>query len=111
MRVEWAKADARVTRWIEEKTLLMEEMRRTPWYLAWKARQWESLSSPWSEETFQETRPTSGADFFLFRDGLTAYAQRQADVQRALARKFTGLWKDTLDHHELALTGEWPELN
>jgi hypothetical protein len=110
MRVEWAKADARVTRWIEEKNLVMEEMRRTPWYLDWKAHWWEGLAHSWTEEMFCTSRPKSGVDFPMFRDGLTAYAKRQANVQRALVVKFTKLWTTVLDRHELTLTGQWPDL-
>jgi hypothetical protein len=108
MRVEWAKCDARVTRWVEEKQLLMEEMRRTPWYLDWKARWWEERSLPWSQDLVRASRPKFEGDFVAFRDGLTAYAKRQAEVHRALARKFTKLWKVVLDQHGLTLSGEWP---
>jgi hypothetical protein len=108
MRVEWAKADARVSRWVEEKSLVMEEMRRTPLYLDWKARWWEELSHPWTKDMFDVSRPNSRVDFNLFHAGLTAYAEKQADVQRALASKFTTKWIVVLGRHELTLAAEWP---
>lgn len=108
MRVEWAKADARLSRWIEEKDLVMEEMRRTPWYLDWRSRWWKWLSQPWTREMFDVFRPDSGVDFTLFQAGLVAYAERQADVQLALANKFTGMWRTALERHELTLSAGWP---
>lgn len=108
MRVEWAKADARVSRWVEEKSLVMEEMRRTLCYLDWKARWWEELSPPWMKDLFDVSRPKSGADFNLFQEGLKAYAEKQADIQRALANKFTTKWNLVLSRHELTLVAEWP---
>lgn len=44
VRAEWAKTDARATRWAEEVVLLVEEMRRTLVWMEWKACWW--LSQP-----------------------------------------------------------------
>lgn len=86
----------------------MEEMRRTAWYLDWKARWWEGLSGPWTNDVFDVSRPKSGVDFDLFHAGLIAYAEKQADVQRALVSKFTTKWNFVLERHELTLKAEWP---
>ncbi|PIL23577.1 hypothetical protein GSI_14890 [Ganoderma sinense ZZ0214-1] len=40
MCAEWARAKARVERWEEEETLLLEEMRRVLAYFEWKAQWW-----------------------------------------------------------------------
>jgi hypothetical protein len=42
MRVEWAKARARVMRWKEELLLVQEEMRRVLEYHKWKAAWWRT---------------------------------------------------------------------
>jgi hypothetical protein len=97
MRVEWAKAQARLERWVEERDLLLEEMARTPLYLEWKAGWWEEHSHLRcnSDERLQE--------------GCAAYAAKQADLCRTFARNFTSMWQPLLKKHSLQLPRPWPD--
>jgi hypothetical protein len=80
LRVEWAKAKARADRWEEDVILLDEEMRRILVYCRWKENWWieqvprrEGLSSSLAE-------------------GLHAYAQEQADMERRICSSWTTKW-------------------
>lgn len=97
MRVEWAKAHARHRRWEEELEFVLEEIRRVPWYLSWKAQWWEERAS-WRGGTASPE----------LHEGCVAYAAKQADVYRALARKFTDLWVAKLKELEVQVTWSWP---
>lgn len=79
LRVEWGKSRVRAQRWNEEVYLLKEEMRRTRQFLAWRAREWESVT----DLSHQDAQIVAGA---------AAYANRQAAIQRALLAHFTVLW-------------------
>lgn len=80
VRIEWAKARARCLRWTEEVHLLKEEMRRVRKTLEWKAAWWDERRTGW--DALDE--PT--------REGVWAYASRQASIQRALHARFTRIW-------------------
>ncbi|KAF8170461.1 hypothetical protein K438DRAFT_1729650 [Mycena galopus ATCC 62051] len=80
VRVEWARAKARKTRWEEEVQLLEEEMRRTLRYLEWQASWWE---------TRQDARPQASSDL---RAALRAYALKQAWLHRRLRDFFKSQW-------------------
>ncbi|KAK7016424.1 hypothetical protein VNI00_018906 [Paramarasmius palmivorus] len=80
IRLEWMKARARSLRWKEEVLLLKEEMRQTKVSLEYEATQWLS------RVTANETR---SAEY----EGITAYALRQAAVQRGLSAKFEAIWE------------------
>ncbi|KAH7918603.1 hypothetical protein BV22DRAFT_1024324 [Leucogyrophana mollusca] len=84
LRLEWCKARARAMRWSEEVELLEEEMRRVLQYLRWHATWWDNQSD-------RRTQPDPAE-----REGLRAFAVRQADHRRTLAAQFTALWKDHL---------------
>ncbi|KAJ7143254.1 hypothetical protein C8R46DRAFT_1167838 [Mycena filopes] len=73
LRVEWARAKARKTRWEEEVNLLREEMRRVLRYLEWETNTWEERANVSNEAVPVETRA-----------GMRAYAKKQADVHRRL---------------------------
>ncbi|KAF9522288.1 hypothetical protein CPB83DRAFT_777307, partial [Crepidotus variabilis] len=83
LRSEWAKSRARAARFTEEVLLLREEMRRTLAFLEWMARWWDGLKS---------NRSGDGG----LNEGLSAYATRQADLQRALAASFQTTWQKPL---------------
>ncbi|KAJ8469845.1 hypothetical protein ONZ45_g16753 [Pleurotus djamor] len=78
LRVEWAKAFARVRRWSEEVELVKEEMRRTVVSLRHDAQVWEVRA------TGSESRIA----------GHAAYAFRQAHIRYSLADRFERLWCD-----------------
>ncbi|KAJ7854749.1 hypothetical protein B0H14DRAFT_3085502 [Mycena olivaceomarginata] len=81
LRIEWAKTRARAWRWTEEVDLVEEEMRRVLAFLNWKANHWTSLMD-------ERDEPDE-----ILREGLTAYAKRQARVQRDLRAHFEGNWQ------------------
>ena len=84
VRIEWAKARARSLRWTEEVHLLKEEMQRVRKTLEWKASWWDERRDGWP-----------GLDDPM-REGVRAYASRQASIQRALHERFTHLWERPL---------------
>jgi hypothetical protein len=77
LRVEWCKAWARTRRWSEEIKLLEEEWRRVPLSFAFEERKWvrRAQSVPIGVVTVEDA------------EGLVAYATKQADVYRNLARR------------------------
>lgn len=95
VRVEWMKSRAHCHRWQEELNLLPEEMRRTIVYHRWKADWWLARSN---------LRPEADT---LLREGLCAYAVRQATIRRGLANRADFLWKKTLQ----VVSTTFPELN
>ncbi|KAJ8469822.1 hypothetical protein ONZ45_g16756 [Pleurotus djamor] len=80
VRIAWVKAWARVRRWTEEVELLKEEMRRVIVTLQFRSRSWEARAN------------ASAVDDALHR-GLSAYAHRQAHIQKNLANSFEGAWR------------------
>ncbi|KAG1843694.1 hypothetical protein C8R48DRAFT_618502 [Suillus tomentosus] len=80
VRVEWCKSRARAMRWAEEIELLHEEMRRVLQFLDWQAEWWDEQQDRRDCETTAE------------REGLVAYANKQADIRRRLASRFRLLW-------------------
>ena len=94
MHVEWAKMKAHVDRWGEEVTLMIEEMRRVIHFLDWRARWWQERA---------ELRPDVDP---ALRNGLCAYAAKQADLQQGLARSFAKMWYPSLVANHF--TVEWP---
>jgi hypothetical protein len=95
MLVEWAKSKARVDRWCEEVQLLNEEMRRIICYLDWKANWWVLR------------RRLRGYTTPEVKHGLDAYAAKQADLNRQLARSFASRWYPLLTKHSMPIV--WPE--
>ena len=81
-QLEWSKSYARNQRWQEEVKLLKEEMRRTLEFLKWK-------SSLWSAKASGSGSPSS----FALREGLSAYACRQAAIFTSLRSHFLLLWQ------------------
>ncbi|THH16521.1 hypothetical protein EUX98_g9291 [Antrodiella citrinella] len=89
MRVEWAKAKARAERWSEEVKLLQEEMRRVLEFLSWKAAWWRSQVNQRAG-----TSPT-------LKEGLSAYAEKQARVHEDLRKSFASRWYQVLGTHQI----------
>ena len=80
MRVEWAKARARMMRWGEEYQILQEEMRRVLVYMEWKASWWEQ----------QATLRKDASPEILH--GVAAYAHKQAYIARRMAGCCAAAW-------------------
>jgi hypothetical protein len=68
-------------RWREEVILVQEEMRRVLEFFAWYANWWKSKAQGWSESTEQ------------MREGLIAYAERQASIRLSMHDHFERLWR------------------
>jgi hypothetical protein len=86
LRVEWAKSRARAARCREEVLLLKEEMRRTIAFLDWKTKWWMDRQGARTNVTSKE-----------LREGLDAYAEVQADLQKMLKEEFCAIWKVSLN--------------
>lgn len=94
MRAEWAKSKARANRWEEEVTLTVEEMQCTIAFFDWKAHWWLNQAS---------CRQVAAV---ALQSGLRAYAFKQADIYRALARSFPGKWHKNLVANSILI--QWP---
>jgi hypothetical protein len=68
-------------RWHEEVLLVREEMRRTSAFFDWH--------NGWWKRQIGQRDVTDDA----LRDGLTAYANRQAALRQALGSQFAYLWR------------------
>jgi hypothetical protein len=82
LHVQWAKSRARSRRWNEEVQLLKEEMRRVLAYFDYKAAWWVERGDGENREVGPE-----------LAEGLRAYAEDQAQLQRSLACKFETKWE------------------
>jgi hypothetical protein len=80
MRVEWAKARARMKRWDEELLLVQEEMRRVLEFHKWKAAWWRTQSAL---RTHDDTAILSG---------ISGYAHKQAAISLRLATQCADYW-------------------
>ena len=85
MRVEWANARARMSRWQEELLIVQEEMRRVIAYHMWKAAWWRERSSL-----------RSGGDSTIL-SGLSGYAHKQAAVCSRMAEQCALHWLPHLE--------------
>ncbi|KAJ7753859.1 hypothetical protein B0H16DRAFT_1316820, partial [Mycena metata] len=77
LRIEWAKAYARMRRWDEEVRLLEEEFRRLPISLEFEAAQWDKRLKEVKVGEIHET----------IAQGLIAYAAKQARMFRDIAER------------------------
>lgn len=80
VRREYLKARARKHRWVEEVSLLTEEMRRVLRFLSWRANWWEERDTYWDG-----VEPDVA-------DGLRAYALRQSASCTGIAAHFSRKW-------------------
>jgi hypothetical protein len=88
LRVEWAKAKARVDRWEEKVVLVNEEMRRIISYGEWKAVWWRDQPAL--------CLPLLGHNIGLV-EGLKAYGEKQAALEDSIRVKWTVKWKAARD--------------
>lgn len=80
MRVEWAKARARMMRWKEEFLLVQEEMRRVIEYLRWRAAWWCERSS-----LQVHAEPTVSSR-------ISGYANKQSAICSRIAEECARYW-------------------
>jgi hypothetical protein len=80
MRVEWAKARARMMRWTEELKIIQEEMRRVIAYHGWRATWWKD----------QGALRSQGDNTVL--SGLSGYANKQAAICTRMAERCAIYW-------------------
>jgi len=85
-----------MNRWEEELQLVVEEMRRVLCYLDWRSHYWRSLVSK---------REVSHA---TVREGIAAYAEKQACIAQMMAHRFSKEWLSTHGAHNI--TTDWPIL-
>jgi len=85
LRVEWCKAQELAKRYEEEVQLVIEEMRRTLVTFKLNAHEWEQRA------TFSIPAVGDAA-----AAGITAYAYKQASIQRGLIKVFIKDWYDIL---------------
>ena len=78
--VEWAKAKAHMERWEEEVISLDEEMRRVLMFCQWKSAWW------------LEQVPLREGLHPQLAEGLQAYAEGQADMERRICLSWTAKW-------------------
>ena len=95
MRVEWAKARARMMRWKEEWLLVQEEMRRVVAYHKWKADWWRERSSM-----------RSNADPVIL-SGISGYAHKQADMCTRMADQCALYWLPHLKSQGGGIMPSW----
>ena len=74
--------------------MVVEEMCRVLAYLTWKADWWK-----------EQGERRAGISVILSR-GLTAYADKQADIHESLACKFATMWRGV--HNDNGIPIEWP---
>jgi hypothetical protein len=103
-RTEWAKARARHQRWVEEKKLTLEEMRRTLAYLTYRATWWREQK----DRRRNIAVPLADDPMWRVWSGCNAYAERQACLVSGLRNKFVASWRLVL--HKLDLHPEWLSL-
>lgn len=94
MRSTYARVRARWLRWKEEIQLLLEEMRRGPVFLLWKANWWKERA---------DARPEVA---FVLQSGLRAYAFRQSRLFSGMAVGLVRRWASIVAKN--SLTVEWP---
>ena len=72
--------------------MLKEEMRRTIAFLDWKSKWWMDCQGARTDVTSKE-----------LREGLHAYAEVQADLQKMLKAEFHAIWKVSLSDSTASL--------
>lgn len=92
VRSEWCKARARAQRWTEEVALLEEEKRRSLVSLEHQAQLWEGTCYARSREPAPS--PNDDAMHPALDEGLVAYASRQANMYRQIAKGFVLHWAE-----------------
>ena len=92
-RHEWMTCRARADRWVEEKELLQEEMRRVVVYLEWKSRSWS-----------EKVGSRVGLCTPDIQHGADSYARKQAHVHREITTLFAGQWLPYLNARGLDIT-------
>ncbi|KAG5222594.1 CxC2 domain-containing protein [Salix suchowensis] len=99
LRVEWVKARARADRWQEEVLLLEEEMRRAIAFCKWKAEYWDNAAT------------TRCPDDIDLREGIRAYAYRQAANERRRASQWKDKWQAIREHARLVMNEQHGQID
>ena len=94
LRIEWCKSQERAKRYEEEVELVVEEMRRT-------LVTFELNAHDWDEKAASLPHRAPSLDPAVV-SGATAYAYKQADIQRKLIGVFFTEWYDVLESQPLA---------
>jgi hypothetical protein len=107
LRVEWAKAKCRADRWVEEPTLLSEEMRRVLVYTR-KSEQWwqKRAASAKSVNLHPHVEPQNFPDSQLV-EGRRPYALQQAAIEHLRAEAFRSKFLPVISHARLSVIGKF----
>ena len=97
VRVDWAKAQERASRFEEEIKLSVEDMRRTIAFFAWKAAEWERLAE------LRANSSNKPADEVM--QGVRAYTYQTSGMYRDLIKTFVNDWYHCL--HPKGLGDSW----
>ncbi|KAK7436268.1 hypothetical protein VKT23_019232 [Stygiomarasmius scandens] len=98
-RSEWCRSRARAQRGTEEVMLLKKEMHRMSQFLEWKEQCWKDCAKVREED--------SGLEVGI-KDGLTAYATKQATLYRELVISFRATWTQPLKDFKSPATDAVP---
>lgn len=82
---------------------MLEEMRRVPWYMKWKARWWINQAGGRDVDPVPPLKATSP----LLKAGCRAYAAKQAYIWLSLEEKFRDIWTPLLIEYKFSV--EWPQ--
>ncbi|KAI0689949.1 hypothetical protein BC835DRAFT_1228821, partial [Cytidiella melzeri] len=89
LRIEWAKSNARATRWWEAVNLLHEEMRRAVAFCHSRSQWWMDRAA-----NLEDDMPAD------VREGLCAYAFMKADAETQMGIRWANQW-EPLQHRAL----------
>lgn len=101
LRVEWAKAGARGDRFEEEVVTLDGEMGRVLKYCGYKYDWWKA-QIPRRLPNLQEPHHK------VLREGLAAYAEQQAHMERTIALNWGDKWRAVRDRAVDIIQGNTP---
>ncbi|KAH9832343.1 uncharacterized protein C8Q71DRAFT_714541, partial [Rhodofomes roseus] len=94
LRIEWCQTRARAHRFTEEAQLLQEEMRRVLQYHDWQRNWWTERADAWEGRSAEH------------REGLVAYAHRQAHIRASMRALCQKAWASTAEWLLLGATLE-----
>ncbi len=96
LRAEWAMSRSRAERWEEEREFVRAEMTRVLINFKARARWWRALPGRrWVEDE-------------VVREGMVAYAEKQAHPLESLCLNFASLWLQVFTDNALPTPAPWP---
>ncbi|KAF9471168.1 hypothetical protein BDN70DRAFT_939144 [Pholiota conissans] len=102
LRIEWCKSRARAHRWQEECLLLDEEMKRVLTTFRWQNNHWLKVGRDCQERdcvsahTVPALNSSETKDLLIAKEGMVAYANRQAEMRLWMIKHCEATWKDVV---------------